>query len=56
MKESTRKEFLKRFCDETAYYDDDGKIKGGMCRLVSAEEVLAFFDEYEEEDTKQEQQ
>lgn len=35
--------FIKQFCDQGTYIGDDGKTIHGVCRPVSADEVLTFM-------------
>lgn len=35
--------FIKQFCDQGTYLDGDGKTIHGVCRAVSADEVLTFM-------------
>lgn len=40
-------EFLKKFCQEGSYIGEGGKIFKGVCRPVSAEEVLQHMHAYD---------
>ena len=41
-------DFLNRFCDAGAYMDEEGKHIIGVCKTVSANEVLTFLHQYDE--------
>ncbi len=40
-------DFIDQFCALGVYMDDTGKPIGGVCRPVSAEEMLNFMHQYD---------
>lgn len=41
------KDFIARFCNEGTYIDEHGKEIIGVCRTMTAEEVLTFMHTYD---------
>ncbi len=41
------KDFISRFCQEGTYLDESGKEIKGVCRTMTAEEVLTFMHTYD---------